>query len=432
MSISLVLVALLTSSASDPPPNTMSLEEALRLARTHQPALRQAEANVSAAEARTGSARAGLLPQVVGRAAYQRGTSNSASSSSVTLPGTSRGSSFDTSNRFSLDLGADWLLFDFGQTLNHWRAARAAAEAQRDTGRVALQRVLANVRTTYFVARATKALLVVAQETLANQQNHLGQIQAFVEVGSRPEIDLAQARADMANARVQLINAQSQYATAKAQLLHAVGLTTPTDFDIADDSMPNVQGEDEAPEMLLEEALAARPELASLAKSIQAQELVVSAARAGWAPSVSASTAISDSGRELDNLAWNWNGGVSLRWPLYQGGLTTAKTQEAEANLSGVQAQLESSRQEIRLELEKARLGVLGAKASLTAAEEAAQNASERLRLAEGRYTTGVGGIIELGDAQLALTSARAQRVQADYNLATARANLLLALGREM
>ena len=50
--------------------------------------------------------------------------------------------------------------------------------------------------------------------------------------------------------------------------------------------------------------------------------------------------------------------------------------------------------------------------------------------LAEGRYQAGVGNIIELGDAQVAQTSAAAQAVQAEYNLATARAQLGRALGR--
>ncbi|MGZ3425302.1 MAG: TolC family protein, partial [Polyangia bacterium] len=52
------------------------------------------------------------------------------------------------------------------------------------------------------------------------------------------------------------------------------------------------------------------------------------------------------------------------------------------------------------------------------------------LRLAEGRYQAGVGSIIELGDAQVAATTAAAQKVQADYNVSTARAQLLNALGR--
>ena len=58
-------------------------------------------------------------------------------------------------------------------------------------------------------------------------------------------------------------------------------------------------------------------------------------------------------------------------------------------------------------------------------------NAKDRLRLAEGRYETGVGSIIELGDAQIALTAAGQQNVQAEYGLSQARAQLVKALGRD-
>ena len=80
--------------------------------------------------------------------------------------------------------------------------------------------------------------------------------------------------------------------------------------------------------------------------------------------------------------------------------------------------------------MEQAALGVRAAKASLRANLDALDNARERLRLAEGRYASGVGNVIELGDAQVAFTTAAVQKTQADFNLALARAQLLRALGR--
>jgi outer membrane protein len=73
---------------------------------------------------------------------------------------------------------------------------------------------------------------------------------------------------------------------------------------------------------------------------------------------------------------------------------------------------------------------VRASKAQIAAADEAAASAGEQLRLAEGRYRAGLGSIIELGDAQVVLTNARAQGVQARYNLAAARAQLATAMGR--
>jgi outer membrane protein len=78
----------------------------------------------------------------------------------------------------------------------------------------------------------------------------------------------------------------------------------------------------------------------------------------------------------------------------------------------------------------QASLSLRAAKETRRAAEDALGNAKLRLKLAEGRYATGVGSIIELSDAQVALTNAEAQLVQARFNLSTARANLLAAMGR--
>ena len=78
---------------------------------------------------------------------------------------------------------------------------------------------------------------------------------------------------------------------------------------------------------------------------------------------------------------------------------------------------------------EQARLGVQAAKEAIAASDEAVVNARQQLTLAEGRYTHGLGSAVELSDAQVADTNAKAQVVQARFNLAVARAQLLAALG---
>ena len=95
-----------------------------------------------------------------------------------------------------------------------------------------------------------------------------------------------------------------------------------------------------------------------------------------------------------------------------------------------MQAQRAGIVNQVRVEVAQAQLQVRAAKATIAAVGEALFNSRERLRLAEGRYQSGVGNVIELGDAQVAVATAAAQSIQAEYNLATARAALLKALGR--
>jgi len=421
----LAALLLLTAPALAEPPapaRVLALDEAVRLAAANQPQLRQARAGSEAAQARADQALSPLLPQLGGTASFSRATEN--------LPGFPERSS--TAPQWSLGARLQQLVWDFGQTTGRWEAARESAASQRDSERATGLQVVFSVRSAYFAARAARDLVGVARETLRNQEAHLRQVQGFVEVGRSPEIDLAQARTDRANAQVQFIVAQNGYETAKAQLNQAMGTEGPTDYDVADDTLQAVEGEDLPIDALLAEALPRRPDVAALEAQWRAQRATLGSARGGYWPTLGLSAGVTDAGPVIDgpSMTWNWSATATLSWNLFQGGLTRAQVTEAEASLVGLEAQLAALRLQARLELEQARLAVRAARAARGAAGEALLNARQRLRLAEGRYQTGAGSIIELGDAQVALTSAGAQQVQADYTLASARAQLLKALGR--
>jgi outer membrane protein len=446
--VSVLFLAVLLAAAQPavplaPPPQgtaasgkpVLTLAEAERSARERQPQLQQARSLTGAASARADEARAPLLPQVVGSAAYQRSTSNFVARPG-TLPGSisgsGRASSWATSDYYNFGLTASQLVYDFGQTGGRWRAAQASAGAQRQSEHGTELQVLLTVRSTFFNARAQRDLVVVARDTLANQEAHLRQVEGFVRAGTRPEIDLLQARTDRANAQVALINAENAYATARAQLNQAMGVTGSTDYEVASDTLPPVEGEDATVDALVPEAERNRPDLAALEEQARAQELTVGAVQGGYGPALGVSTGFTDAGPSLGSTVWNWNATATLTWNLFQGGLTRAQVEEARANTSAARAQAEVLRQQIRVDVDQARLAVLASKSSLGAANEALANAKERLRLAERRYQTGVGSLIDLGDAQVAETSAAAQLVQSEYNLSTARAQLVRALGREV
>ncbi|HEY6099068.1 MAG TPA: TolC family protein [Anaeromyxobacter sp.] len=417
--------------AAPPAPRpVLGLGEAVRTALEHQPQIRQAQANRDVASARAESARAPLLPQLRGEAFYDWNTSNSgpkAGPAGTITPAT--GTSFARSESVGASATLSQVLFDAAQ-FQRYRSALAAESALEASQRAAALQIAAAARAAFFAARAARDLVAVARETLANEEAHLRQAQAFVEVGTRPEIDLAQARAARANAAVQLIQAENGYDTARAQLAQAMGVERATDFEVGDDVLPPIPREEEPLDALFAEALSARPELASFREQERAQALARSAARAGYLPTVGAQTGILTQGPTWPAAVPNWNTGVTLTWNLFQGGATRAAVHESEATLDLLTAQEEQFRQQVRLDVEQARLAVRAARATLGAAGEAVAAAKDRLRLAEGRYQAGAGSIIELGDAQVAAASAAAQAVRSDYDLSASRALLLRALGR--
>jgi outer membrane protein len=414
------------------PSNVLTLAVALQVARAHQPTLRQAQASIAASRAKVDQAKAGLYPQVTATGAYQRTTANFVARPGA-LPSTAtiapKAASFKTFDFFNFGLTANQLVYDFGQTFNRRDAAEATVEARQTDEQSTRLAVEQNVRVAFFTARAAKAMLSVAHETLDNQERHLQQIEGFVRAGTRAQIDLAQAKTDRANATVNLINGENSYASAKATLNQAMGVERDTEYEVADDGMSAVDGEDGGLDPLVRQALKRRPEIASLQQQLRAQQLTLASIKGAYWPTLGVSTGATEAGRDLGAMTWNVNAGATVNWPLFQGGITNAQADEAQATAAGLRAQMETLEQQVRLDVEQARLGVRATKGVLVASDEVVINARERLRLAEGRYAAGIGNGIELADAQLAVSSALAQRVQAEYNLAAARAQLLHALG---
>jgi outer membrane protein len=411
-------------------PAVLSLDAALDLARKHQPDLRAAHFNTVAAEARIDEQFSNLLPQVNGNASVRRQTGSQVT---VNPLGSNPGAlitTTKTTNLYSASASASQLLWDFGQTIRKRDAAQASADATLDTERASALTIDLNLRSAFYTASTARSNVDVARETLANQNKHLEQIQSFVDLGRNPTIDLLQARVDQANAEVTLINAQNDYATARVVLNQAMGVEADINYDVEPTVSAPIPGEASSLDGLVDEALKARPEIASLQAQVRSQVMSNKSVYGKYWPTLQANANANYSGLDIDRLTYLLYAGLSLQWALIDGGETRATLREGNAQVASLQAQIDSLRLQVRVDVEQARLAVAATKASLGAADRSLTNARARLELAEIRYRTGVGSIIELSDAQLASTTAAFQKLQAQLKLDTARAQLTKALAR--
>lgn len=414
-----------SAAPPQPPPvsstSELSLAQAVLSAMSRHPLLEQARGDARAAAARADEALAPLLPQVSANASYQRAT--------YPRSGVPIASGVESYGLWNFGVTATQLVYDFGATSGNYRAARENGEVARLTEQAARLELLLGVRTAYFQARQQRALVAVAQEALSNVERHLEQVRGFLAVGTRAPIDLAQAQADRQSAVLSLVNAQNAYEIAKAQLVQAMGLETHAAFEVRDESLPPVAGEDDGPALLYARALGARPDVRAALGAVRAQQLSEAALKGNYGPALGVSSTLDEAGPGLDRLQWTLSAEATLSWQLFQGGLTRAQRTEAHAKLDVARAQAAALRQQLSLAVERARLGVQGAKLALATATLLVENARERFELSDARYASGAGSSIELGDARAALNTALQQRVQAEFGLATARAALLNALG---
>lgn len=422
----LLLVFCLREKAQANPPSAppLTLQEAVDTALTQHPTLHIGQATIEAAQQRVKQQVAGYLPRGGYTYTYTRQQRASTSATGGVQVGNSQLFNFHSTN-----FNFSQLLFDFGRTLDSIRSASATVEANTADLETTRQTVIFNTKQAYYSALASQRLLQVAEETVAQNRKHLEDAQSRFEVGVAPRFDVTQAQVQVSNALLNHVTARNNVALGRETLRTAMGVRGPFLFTLVDNlTLGTLTLQDE---ILVSQASVNRPELRSIQAQQQATARQVSVLQKQYLPSLTGNAQYNWTGREYP-LQQGWLWGVTLTFPLFDDILTSAEVGEAEANLRGLQAQEEDLRQQVTLEVRQSLLNVQQSEESVRVGEATVGQARENLTIAEGRYSAGVGNIIELTDAQVLLTSAQANYIQALTTYKTAVAQLEKAVNQPL
>jgi outer membrane protein len=393
-----------------PTSGTLRLADAIEVATRVHPAVVAARRAMEAAEARVGEAEAAFLPEVsIDTSAQYRNQKPGAQPSGA------------EKHRFhSAGLQVSWLLFDFGRTPALARRAAADWLAAQATERGARSDVVFGVRAAWYALVQQMALRDVAREAVRQFEEHLDQVRAFVEVGTRIPYDETKAEVDLGNARQALVVAEDAVLLDQANLAGAMGLAEITDWT------PAADGEPPAPPPTFEEAWAAaartRPALAAAAAREQAASALVDAQVAALWPRASLGIGASATGSSAP-FPWSWQIGPSVSWTPFDGFRNLYTIDEAVAALRSARADRAQAEQQAWLETRGAWIAIEDARRRLDLVALIVRSATQNVELAQGRFEAGVGTSVELTDARQALIQAQSDEVnaRADRDLATAR-----------
>ena len=407
-------------------PGALTLDAAIAQALTNQPEIQARLKDYDAARFRVDEALSALLPQITGVAS----TTKSQAVIVQTTPSTGVTSVF-TSNRefqqtFNTQLQFSQVLFDFGQNGAAVQAARKTADAAlSDYANQRLQ-VSDTVKEAYTNINLARHLTAVAQQSLERAQLNLESARGFFETGAQAFFTVTRAEVDVANAQVALIQARNAEDIARVALNTVMGIAVDAPTEVEDNLIFEPVSLDPAP--LHAAALAQRPEYRQAKLRSDAFRATVTQMERSFLPTITGNSFI---GGFTTSLNRAWSATLAMTWPLFDGGNTIAKLREAKANLGAADLRIKQTALTIAQQVEQARVNVREAAQRIDAAKIAVASARENYRLAQGRFEVRVGTIIELTDAQLALTQAQQTQAQAlaDYRIGLAR--LDLAVGRE-
>jgi outer membrane protein len=408
------------------PGKALSLQEAIQIALVTQPQIQARLQDYLAAQHRVNQALSPLLPQITGSWVATRSQDVAVTRPESGTLGTGEERTvlfWDTRNNSRLALSQ--LLFDFGKTWAATDAARANAGSSKEDVEIQRDLIVLAVKEGYFNLLFANRLVAVQQEAVARAELNLRSARGFYEVGTRPKFDVTRAEVDLANAQVALIQAQNAVRLSRVALNTAMGIdvTAPTEVQ---DILRYEPFPLEHPR-LLAEALTHRPEYRQVKVRVEAADATVRQTFRDFFPNVTGNAFVGTTRADMNEV---WELGVALNWPIFDGGNRIARYREAKANLEAARARVRALELQIAQETELAYLNVVESEQRIQAARKAVESAEENFRLAQGRFDAGVGTIIELTDAQLALTQALSTEAQAltDYRISVSR--LERALGR--
>ena len=420
--------AAISTVAQDKP---LSLADCYRLAEQNQPDLSTAESQVQVAEAHLKERRSPYFPHLSFGATHNQQTYNYAG-----LPGTSpstaaklfNGESWSNSPYYYTGLNFSQNIYDFGLTRGSVQRGKAElSQAQQNRDRVH-QETLLNVRNGYFGVLAAQELVQVREKTVQNQSKHLDQIQAFFQVGRVPKIDVTRQQVQLANAQLDLVQAQSDLTVAQAALATSMGLPVKNTFSLVD-VLGTAQQLDPV-DSYLSQAQIARPDLRALREVVMAAEADIVVAHSNFKPKLNFSS-FADFENLKFPLIWNVGIGESLLQPLLSGGYNRAYLNETEQAKNAAESNLKSAMQQIDREVFTDYASTTVSEQQIDLATKADAEARENLTFAEGRYSAGVGNIIELTDAELLAATAGAQLVTARYSYQLSYGRLEVAAGKD-
>jgi outer membrane protein TolC len=407
-------------------PEVLTLARAIEIAMNQQPSLRLSKAQLEAAQGRVDQAHVARRPTITLDAmAGVRNGSYPPATGAGGLSATQGGPQFlSHSESTGLGASASWRIYDFGLTAANIRAAELNADATSAAVGTTTLDIRTDVEVAYLEAVARRKLVVVAGATVKSEDAHLDQAKRFVAAQAKDPIEVAQAQSRDANARSALAQAQSNEAIALANLRSAIGWTNPDSSPTVDPNWPDpAQADPPGLSALVDSARKRRPEIVQLDKQLEAADANLTAARAERRPVLSASAQTQWSPDSPD-VEPTWSAGLTLSWSLFDGGKSAADARIARANLAGAAAQRDALLVTLTSQLDSARSQIVANRANVQASTEAVTAARAQLQLANARYTQGLGSQIELADAQTAVTTAEGNLVQAEFQLATAWAQL--------
>ncbi len=405
----------------------LTLSDCLNLAFEKNRNIKIARISVQQAEEKIGESRARRYPTATLNGMYTR--VGKVTSFTIPMGSTERTFQFGTANRLNFDAKIQVALFTWGQISSSIEISKTGKLL---SGRQEAQQKL-NV--THQVLQAFYSVLL-NREVIRLQEKNLERARELAAIaesrynsGGVSGLEVLRTAVQVKNAEADLEESRGNLKKSRLFLANTLGLSgdriavegsfdyQPVDFDIGE---------------IIQKAAANRTDLKSLQLQQQMARSQISLAGSGSKPSLFLFSGYNvqngfdpmDPGRFVDN----WNVGVQVSFPLFDGFATAHKTRQARLELRKAELQEEEITDLITLQVRQAAATLFQAEGRIKARAENIKLAQESLETAEKQFRLGMLSSLDVLNAQQTLARNESIYNQAIFNHIMAKLELSRAM----
>ena len=314
------------------------------------------------------------------------------------------------------------------QSIQNYVASKHNFEAAKLTAQDARDLVVLTVGNAYLLCIADAARITAVEAQLASAKLSLDQATAAHEAGTSPRLDVLRAQVDYQNEQQNLISTTNQLEKDKIALARVIGLPLDQKFQLADQA-PYASLDTPAAEVVFQQALKQRKDLAADAERVKAAKAGEKAAFDEQLPSASVTGDFGDLGTTPGHSHGTYTATGQVTAPLLQFAKTHGDEQVAAAQRDQVEAQLADDVQQVNADVRDAILDIQTAAKLVEAARSNVDLSDEALREAQERFRTGIADNLPVSQARATDQQANDQYIAALYQHNVAKLELARALG---
>ncbi|MFA5259991.1 MAG: TolC family protein [Candidatus Omnitrophota bacterium] len=388
----------------------LTWQDCVQEAIKNNPDLMTASESVNQLDADKRISRSSLLPQITSELSGQ----------------TSKSGTQDRTEKYSYSVNGQQLLFDGFKTSHAVSEAEWKYQAARYNYMVVSSNLRLSLMTAFTELLRAQDMVPLTESIVTRRRQNLQLVQLRYEAGREHRGSLLTAEADLANAQFELEQASRNLSYTQSNLAKVLGwerrapLKAAGDFTSAmpDSGTPDFQTLADTTPFLLE-----------LAAQKDAARFHLKSARADFFPRVYLNASLGRSSEDWPPAEDTWAGGVSVSFPLFEGGSRAASVTRSESQFKQAEAEERSGRDTVILTLEETWVGWQDAVGAVSVRKKFLEADEERAKIANAQYAAGLISFDDWIIIEDNLVSSRKSYLNTQANVLIAQATWAQAKG---